>query len=228
MYTQAGDFMAKAGMAPEDAYMALMPYPTVEGVERKVYHLGQYSSGLTPNSDIIFADSEYIEEALRWYDYRFSEEGYMLSNYGIEGTTFEYDENGTPRLFDFVTNNPDGLAFGDAMDKYLIHNGTVVFLLPREENQVNDEGRKYNEYWAGVGEWNLSGNLTYTIEEAEERGGMVTDATTYINEFVVKVIMGQIQLNDTTWAEFQDTLVAYGIDRIEEITQQAYDRYLQR
>ena len=40
--------------------------------------------------------------------------------------------------------------------------------------------------------------------------------------------MGDIELNDATWNEYVETLNGYKIDRITELTQQAYDRYLQR
>jgi len=228
MYTQAGDFAAKAGMAEEGTYLSLLPMPTTEGYDRKIYHNGKYSSGLSPNGGIVFAASEYVEETIRWIDYRYSEAGYMLSNYGIEGTTFNYDENGNPKLVDLIADNPDGMSIGDAMGHYLIHNGCVVFLLEREESQVNDEGKKYNDLWGNRGEWNASGNLTLNSEEGEERGMLVTDINTYVSEFVVKVIMGQIELNDQTWGEFQDQLTVMKLDRVVEITQQAYDRYLQR
>lgn len=228
MYTQVATYCADAGMAPEGCYLAIMPQPTVSGYDRKVYHNGKYSSGLAPNSDIVFADSDFVEETIRWIDYRFSEEGYMITNYGIEGVTFHYDENGVPQLEDLLVKNPDGMSAGFAQEYYLIHNGAVVFLLPREENQASEEGRKYNELWAGYGEWNLTGNLTYTIEESEQRGPLVTDLTTYINEFVGKVIMGMTELNDATWAEFQNQLTTMGMDTVVEITQAAYDRYLKR
>lgn len=226
MYTQAGNYAAMAGMAPEGTYLSLMPMPTTEGYERKIYHNGKYSSGLASNGSVVFADSEYIEETMRWIDYRFSEDGYMLSNYGIEGVTFDYNENGEPMLYDFITQSPDG--FGGAMDMYLIHNGTVVFLLEREESQVNEEGKKYNDLWGNRGEWNFSGSLSLTVEESEERGGLVSDISTYVSEFMVKVIMGMIDLNDQTWNEFQEQLTAMNLDRVVEITQQAYNRYLQR
>ncbi len=226
MYTQAGDYVSMAGMAEEGTYLSLMPLPTAEGYDRKIYHNGKYSSGLASGSSIVFADSEYVEQTMRWIDYRFSEEGYMLSNYGIEGVTFDYNEDGEPMLYDFITNSPD--SFGNAMEQYLIHNGTVVFLLEREESQVNEEGKKYNELWGKRGEWNSTGTLALTVEEGEERGKLVTDISTYVSEFMVKVIMGQIELNDQTWGEFQEHLTTLGLDRVVELTQQAYDRYLLR
>ena len=152
----------------------------------------------------------------------------MLTNYGILGETYDLDENGTPHLFDLLVNNPDGLSAGFAQEIYLIHNGSVVFLLDREENQASDEGRRYNELWRNIGDWPLSGSLTYNAEEAEERSRLVNDLSTYISEFSMKIIMGQEELNESSWNAFQEQLTAMGLDRVVEISQAAYDRFLAR
>ena len=41
---------------------------------------------------------------------------------------------------------------------------------------------------------------------------------TYITEFSVKVIIGQTELNDDAWDEFQTKLDTMKLDRVEEIT----------
>ncbi len=228
MYTLVGDAAAKNGLAPEDCYLSLLEPPTAEGYDRKVYHLGTEASGLTAGAAVVFSDSDNLEETLRWMDYVYSEEGYMLTNYGVEGETFHYDENGEPILNDLIAHNPEGLAMGEAQTKYLIMGGPTVFLLEREERTVTEEGQKYNEIWGTRGEYNLSGSLTYTPEEGEERSGVVADLTTYIQEFTAKCVMGQVELTDDAWNDFQAQLDTMGMDRVEEIAQAAYERYLER
>ncbi len=229
MYTQVGTFCADAGMAEQGCYMELMPVPTLDGTERHIYSKGVWASGMgMPGGAVIFADSDIVEEAIRWCDYRYSEPGYMTTNYGVLGETYDFDENGQPYLFDLLVNNPDGLSAGFAQEVYLIHNGSVVFLLDREESQASEEGIRYNELWNNVGDWTLSGSLTYTAEEGEERSALITDLTTYITEYVCKVITGQTELNEGTWSEFQDQLTTMGLDRVVEITQEAYNRFLAR
>ena len=43
----------------------------------------------------VSADSPNAELCVKWLDYLFSEEGALLANYGTEGDTFEYQEDGT-------------------------------------------------------------------------------------------------------------------------------------
>ena len=228
MYTQAGSYVSDTNMAEAGTYMTLMPYVEVEGIERNIYNKGKYSAGMGSGGAVIFDTCEHKEEAIRWFDYRYSEEGYMLTNYGIQGVTFDFDENGQPYQLELLTNNPDGLNIGDAMECYLLNGGAGIFWLEREEAAANDEGRRYNELWSASGDWNLTGTLSYTAEEGEARGTKATDIETYASEFICKVIMGDIELNDSTWAEFQDTLTAMGIDEVIEIAQTAYNRFLER
>ena len=200
----------------------------MDGIDRKIYSMGEYTAATMGSGAVVFADSEILEEAIRWCDYRYSEEGYMTTNYGIEGETFYYDEDGNPMLMDLLVNNPEGLSMGFAQEIYLVHNGSVIFLLDREENQVPESGIIYNDIWRKFGEWNLTGTLTFTPEEGEEQARLANDLTTYISEFVCKIIMGQMELNDQTWGQFQDQMTAMGLDRVVEINQAAYDRFLKR
>ncbi len=228
-YTQAGDYFSLIGQAPEDAYFTLLDQPVLDdGTERHIYGLGEYSAGLQYAQAVVFADSDILTEAIRWCDYFYTEPGYMMSNYGVEGVTFNYDENGHPRLTELVANNPDIPGIGNSMEYYLIHNGNVVFLLDREEDQQSAEALTYNELWNDRGDWNLSGLMSYTAEEGEERSALATDLGTLVTEFTCKVIMGETELNDDSWNTFQSQLKQMGLDRVIEITQASYSRYLAR
>lgn len=228
-YTQAGDYLSLIAQAPEGAYVTLLDQPVLDdGTERHIYGLGEYSAGLQYAQAVVFADSDIITEAIRWCDWLYSEDGYMMSNYGVEGVTFNYDENGHPMLTELVANNPDIPGIGNSMEYYLIHNGNVVFLLDREEDQQSEESLTYNELWNDRGDWNISGLMSYTAEEGEERSALVTDLSTLVTEFTCKVIMGETELNDDSWNTFQRQLSQMNIERVVEITQASYSRYLAR
>lgn len=131
-------------------------------------------------------------------------------------------------LTELVANNPDIPGIGNSMEYYLIHNGNVVFLLDREEDQQSEESLTYNELWNDRGDWNISGLMSYTAEEGEERSALVTDLSTLVTEFTCKVIMGETELNDDSWNTFQRQLSQMNIERVVEITQASYSRYLAR
>ena len=231
MYTNAGYYYANLNMCDPATYWALMPLPTADGIERHVYNKGEFSTGLgsVSGGTSVFASSDYVEEAIRWLDFWYSEEGYMLSNYGIEGTTFEYDENGEIKLCDgYVLNNPDNLSTSVAQALYLVHNGPCVLIVARDEMFADEAGLKYNELWDNYGDWNISGSISMTVEEGEAMGTMATDIDTYVDEFCVKVIAGEQELNDESWNNFQEQLTKMGMDEVIAIQQAAYDRFLAR
>ena len=49
-----------------------------------------------------------VELAVSVLDWRYSEEGSFLFNYGIEGISFEYDANGEPQYTDLIVKNENG------------------------------------------------------------------------------------------------------------------------
>ncbi|MGI6577767.1 MAG: hypothetical protein ACOX1Q_07060 [Eubacteriales bacterium] len=72
------------------------------------------------NINTITTSCENIPVLVSWFDYFYSDEGEILADYGIEGETFEYDDNGKPYFLDVVINNPDGLSQSDALYLYTI------------------------------------------------------------------------------------------------------------
>ena len=51
-------------------------------------------ASVTAGGYTVTTDCHDVETCLRWIDYWYSEEGTFLANYGLEGVSFAYDENG--------------------------------------------------------------------------------------------------------------------------------------
>ena len=229
LYTLAGDTFVKTGQVEAPFFAAMAKQPTLErGVPNKVGVRGTDTTKIAQGGAVIFTTCQYLEEAVSYMDYIYSEDGILLSNYGVEGETFYYDESGKPHANDLIANNPDGLTFGQAREVYLTHTGAKYYMLDPEEDSADPYALHYYEMWNDVGEWNLTGSITYTAEEQEERSGLLADIQTYVQEYSTKVIAGMEPLNDETWNAYVEQLTAMKVDRVVEITQVAYDRYLAR
>ena len=70
-------------------------------------------------------------------------------------------------------------------------------------------------------------SLSLTSDEAVERAGIMTDIQTYAQEQTTAMITG-IQDVETYWDTYVETMKSMNLDRAVEITQAAYDRYLNR
>ena len=84
------------------------PYPTLEeGGERSLVQMGLDTLSV---ATAIATNCEDVDTAVRFLDWLYSEEAITLFNFGIEGISFEYDENGNPQYTDDFLNGPDGMV----------------------------------------------------------------------------------------------------------------------
>ena len=67
--------------------------------------------------------------------------------------------------------------------------------------------------------------VAYTNEENDSRSTLVTDVANYIAQMRAEFITGQTDI-DAGWDAYVDTVNKMGMDRLLEIEQAAYDRYL--
>ena len=229
LYSMSGSFFANTGMAEAGTFTCMVAQPTLErGVPNKIGAHGTDASRIVAASgDVVFASGDHVEEAIALIDYLYSEEGAFLRTYGVEGETFEYDADGKPVYTNMIVDNPD-MVFAVARQVYLRHNGSMYLLEAEEQASSDPYALTYYDVWNNIGEWNLDGNITYTADENAERAALMADIETYVGEYAAKVIAGMTPLNDDTWNDYLSTMEQMNIDRVTEITQDAYDRYLAR
>ena len=181
----------------------------------------------------ISTQCEDPEGIMQVVNFLFSEEGELLFNYGDEGHTFEYDENGNPQYTEMVTNNPDGLSYMDACFIYvsavasshmpgILDVMATYYYFGEEEMDVLNTFRTCD----ADGSYNLPKGVALNAEENEEYAKISSDVTTYAASELMKFVLGQAELTEESFQEFQDTIISMGAERMEELYQQAYERYL--
>ncbi len=173
------------------------------------------------------------EGIMMMVNYLFSEAGQLMYNYGDEGHSFEYDAEGKPQYTELITNNPDGISYKDAC--YIYASAVASGHLP----SIMDVRAGY--YYFGDEEWNVfdtfrtcdadgSYNLPTGValneEENQEYATLSSDITTYASTEIMKFILGQSELTPDSFETFRDTILSMGGERMEELYQQAYERYL--
>lgn len=215
--------------ASEDPNMNLAPVnPPVmnEGDEGHIRLRDSYTSGNTA----ISADSENWEVALRWLDYLYTEEGALLANYGVEGDTFEFDENGEPVFTDKILNNENGWTMTQTVASYLCPSAGIANWSDwtRELAGVPEKDQACNDVWSEFSDdWRLPSSVTLTQDESTERAALYADISTIVKEQTAQFISGALDI-ESNWDAYISALEASGMERAIEITQAAYDRYLAR
>ena len=172
----------------------------------------------------ITRDCENPELAIRWLDYIYgSDEGRDVMLYGLEGLTYELDENGNKVWTDFVGNNPDGLSVGTALRAMgafpaQFTNRTVEFYRLMCGETVYQEGLILQDYIVPP-----FPQVMGTEDELDRIASLSADIDTYENEMIQKFIMGQESFDN--FDSFLETVRAMGGDELTQIYQDQLDRY---
>ena len=195
-----------------------------------VAHVGESGSMFDSHLWSVTTVCQDPEIICRYIDYVYSEDGILLANYGVEGETFEYDENGTPRLTDLVLNNPE-YSYGAAMNIFVCDRMTPApFVIDEDRvraNYIQDQIDAIN-VWNGSndGLYNMpKAGVNMTVEESSKYYSLYTDIETYMDENIVKFIVGDKSLDE--FDAYVETLIGMGIEECVAIEQAAYDRYLE-
>ena len=207
-----------------------LQYPTADDGSISMVFGGQ---GIGSTVSAISGDcpEEKIEIAMRALDYAYSPEGNLYWNYGKQGVSWDYDENGVPAYLPLVTEDPNGI--NDAISKYggTTWQGSCIqatALLYMKNTQASIDA---NDLWfypnqAIAGKGKLPNGLTLTPDESDEILNIEASLGTFVPEMASKLITGEAGAAD--FDAFVAELNKMGLERALEIRQAAYDRFLAR
>ena len=211
-----------------DFQLLPMPYPTLNEGETPI--VGQQAAAYTGAGVAITSSCKNPELIIKYFDYFYSEEGHMLSNWGIQGQTYDFDADGNPYFLPLVAESPEGLSREQAMAKYTIWQSQSPVYKRKDVLEQRDslpeqiEGRKN---WMKCTNAIIMPPVTPTAEEASEFATIMNDCTTYMVEQATKIIMGTVDLEEG-FDVMIATLKGMGIDRALELRQAQLERYLAR
>lgn len=169
-------------------------------------------------------DNGNIETVIRYIDFSYSKEGSAILNYGIEGETWEWGDDGLPHYTDFYLKNEE-YQVTDMRDMYTdsqARGGHYMWV--RENDTWAPEVLAGQDKWmdSSSGDWVMP-PVTLTSDESSENSQIYTDIETYLNEFSLSVIVGNASIDD--WDNYVATINGLSIERCIEIYQQALNRY---
>lgn len=183
----------------------------------------------------ISADCKNKEIAARFLDFGYSEEGQKIWNFGKEGVSYEMakDEDGVeyPKYTSIITDpakRGEGVSMSQQLTKYASTGNPISVQSKYYLLQVNNtpEQKKMLEY-ANDSDCDkyLLPEFIFTTDEQKEITDKMTPIQTYIDETMVKIVAGKMDLEKGI-EEFYAQLHSMGIDEVLEKYQKAYDSYL--
>lgn len=172
---------------------------------------------------------ENIELAMAFLDYFYTDEGVELANYGIEGESFVYAEDGSAQFTDLITGGGDVSA---ALTPYKVNIATISDPNAHTRAMMTESACEIMQFWtADQTELIEQGNNAYypsdvslTAEEMEKISFALADIATYVSEAVPKFIMGTTSLDE--WDSYCQDIRDMDIETVVEIYQASYDRYV--
>lgn len=189
-------------------------------------------NGTSGQTWVISATSKYQKEAMKCLDYLYSPEGIDLMVFGPEEWDGEvihtHNEDGTRSFSDFILHNPN-LEYNTIRYHYTIQALSSEYSSDMEAQQYNAPiNAQCWEAWTTdlTNARRIPGTISLTAEESQEQVPIMNTIKTFILEKATKIICGDDDINN--WDGYVETLHEYGIDKVIEIQQAAYDRYLQR
>ncbi|MEG0901993.1 MAG: hypothetical protein RSG96_07725, partial [Clostridia bacterium] len=174
---------------------------------------------------VISSSCKNPELAMKWIDYVWgSDAGAMYTTMGIEGKTYEMDENGKPKFTDYILNNPDGIGVHPALR-------TVGCFAPYIARWTGDawtaqwvtNPKAYRQIQMAT---SIAMNKPFpqmlgTPDQVGRIASIKSDMETYRDEMILKFIMGQENLDQ--FDAYVNMLNQMGLQEMLSIYQQQYD-----
>lgn len=181
----------------------------------------------------ISSTCKYPEIAFRALDYLYSYEGTELMVFGVEkledGTDIHWtNPDGTRQFSDYILKNPD-IAYNSIRRVYTIQNLSSEYASEMEYMQYGAESNA--QCWAA---WTRNATnariipttISLTSEESTEFVTTMNEIETYIFDKCYSIICNDDSIDN--WDGYVKELYNLGIERMIEIQQAAYDRYMAR
>ena len=207
-------------------------YSTIHKLQRSVnqtLHTGMASSRVSYGETCVSAKCENIPLAVTWCDFRYADQAFNLMNYGVQGLTWDYNDQGEVELTDFVLNHPEGLSASWVPLLYAMNDKADCGLEDPNRKQAYPEGKRYTELgqiwynfdYDGAWEWPFS--LHLTDEETQSVNEYAGDYVTYIAENFTAFVDGSKPLSD--WDSYVQGAMDIGGRAIADIYQNALDNF---
>ena len=224
------DSMHKVAEYTENPDAYAEPIPKLVKHEGDPYRFGNETALADNKGFSLTANCEEPELALQFFDWFFTDEGVLLSNYGVEGETFEYVD-GHPQFAEFITNNPNPnlhMMFAVILNTfnqapmYNIVSKMWVGYTPEEEAAIH--------LWSDSSNDDTSRSLptaaALSTEETSLIATQMTSVISYASEEILKFMTSATELSDENWNTFVTNCKSQGLDEVMEVYQNAYEEYL--
>lgn len=198
---------------------SIAPPAGIDGVQRE-----ETSRSIVNSTGwAISSDSKYQVEAIKYFDFWFTEAGRILQNFGIEGESYEMVD-GKPQLMPHMMEGSFGANLIEGYGAFLevgykqMYEAEMQAMTP----QARDAVQMYQEKGYPIKPFP---RLNYTLEQQEFLSNLESNIGTYVSEQMQKWMLGAESVEDT-YDTFVKRLKDLKVEEVQQVHQAAYDAYM--
>ncbi len=207
--------------------------PALATEKSAVPQFGQLQNSYAGNaSAAISTTCSNVEAAARFLDWFYAEENLATYQHGVEGFAYAIVDGEYTRDLQYLIPL-EGEGTDNVSTRMSYAQIGTNFPMKMLDGMSHDYHKYPEEQGVILATWrdnNMAEHImppvTLTPDEAMEYSSIYTEIDTYMKEQIAKFIIGTSPLSD--YDNFRNTLSALGMERMIELEQTAYDRYLNR
>jgi putative aldouronate transport system substrate-binding protein len=198
-------------------------FPTVN--EGETLHVGGAAGTVSGESGLVITTGcDDLELALQFCNYLYTDEFIIPANYGVEGTTYDLDENGDPQFQEWTYTTPGRTFSSVMMDYQLFTQVDANVETPGQSEAALSCSEVWNKNIDGANDFPEAAAMT--ISESDQYNQKAGDIVTLCQQYTAKFITGELPLSEIE--DFQQKLISTGVEDCIAAKQSAYDRYMAR
>ncbi len=230
---ELGVFFCLSSMTPLfynsaiDPDFSMEPIPPMRRSTQDRIHVANNGTGNALGACVTI-ECEHPEYLCAFFNYFFTEEGILLSNYGVEGESFRYVD-GVPVMSDSYRAKEAEFDRNYARISTL-NSSSPGIIWWDSDLEPGSPVRRFAGVWDAPeysdSDWVIPSGTAMNSEESKEYANLNSEYSVYLSEQLIRFISGKRPMSE--WDAFTDQARSMGLDRAQEIMQQAYDRYMAR
>ncbi len=175
----------------------------------------------------VMSTTEHLEECLYFLNWFFTDEGYMISNYGIEDLSYSYNEDGEIRFTDLIMES-------EYSNKVQVRNMYTAMIFPYLKDTgaffytYADVEQEAIEVWSQASDADRLPTFDLDSDASVRFASLASDIVAYGATTVLKWMTGAEVLDDAAWETYVNTCEEMGLSDAVAIYQEGYDAFAAR
>ena len=204
----------------------LLPTSSIVQNEGDIFTFGDEQTIVSVNFSVM-STTEHLEECLMFLNWFYTDEGYIASNYGVEGWTFNYADDGSVEYTELITDS----GYSNAIQVKNMYGGMIFPFLKDIDAffyTYADIEQEAMDIWSEISDDSILPTFELSSEASTTYAYIASDICTYAASQAMKWLTGTDALTDESWDAYVAECESLGLSEAVALYQDAYDSFVNR